>query len=71
MVSAGMLRDDAYRIVQDCAATAIGSGTDFRAVLAADDRVTLGAGELDAAFDPARVLRNAGLGIEALDSVSL
>lgn len=71
MVSSGMLRDDAYRIVQECAARAIDNGTDFRSVLASDPRVTLGADELDAAFDPARVLRNAGLGIAALDAVSL
>jgi len=66
MVSSGMLRDDAYRIVQECAARSIDNATDFRSVLAADSRVTLGADELDAAFDPARVLRNAGLGIDAL-----
>jgi adenylosuccinate lyase len=66
MVSAGMLRDDAYRIVQECAAKAIEKGADFRSVLASDARVTLGADELDAAFDSARVLRNAGLGIAAL-----
>ena len=71
MVSSGMLRDDAYRIVQECAARSIDNGTDFRSVLASDPRVTLGADELDAAFDPARVLRNAGLGIAALDAVSL
>ncbi len=71
MVSSGMLRDDAYRIVQECAARSIDNGTDFRSVLASDSRVTLGADELDAAFDPARVLRNAGLGIAALDAVSL
>ena len=71
MVSSGMLRDDAYRIVQECAARAIDNGSDFRSVLASDPRVSLGADELDAAFDPARVLRNAGLGIAALDAVSL
>jgi len=71
MVSSGMLRDDAYRIVQECAARSIDNGTDFRSVLASDSRVTLGADELDPAFDPARVLRNAGLGIAALDAVSL
>ena len=71
MVSSGMLRDDAYRIVQECAARSIDNGTDFRSVLASDPRVTLGADELDAAFDPARVLRNASLGIAALDAVSL
>ncbi|MEY2710344.1 MAG: adenylosuccinate lyase [Actinomycetota bacterium] len=71
MVSAGMLRDDAYRIVQECAARAIQQGAPFRDVLTADPRVTVSGAELDAAFDLARVLKDAGRGIAALDSLEL
>ena len=71
MVSAGMLRDDAYRVVQECAARAIQQGTPFRDVLTGDPRVTVSSAELDAAFDLARVLKDAGRGIAALDSVEL
>jgi adenylosuccinate lyase len=71
MVSAGMLRDDAYRVVQECAARAIQQGTPFRDVLTGDPRVTVSGAELDAAFDLARVLKDAGRGIAALDSLEL
>ena len=71
LVDSGMLRDDAYRIVQSCAATAIESRKSFRDVLAADERVTLDASRLDSAFDPARVLANASRGIAALDAIAL
>ena len=71
MVDSGMLRDDAYRIVQSCAATSIESGTPFRSVLAHDPRVTLDASRLDAAFDPQRVLAHASRGIAALDAIAL
>ena len=71
MVDSGMLRDDAYRIVQSCAATSIESGTPFRSVLARDPRVTLDASRLDAAFDPQRVLAHASRGIAALDAIAL
>ena len=71
MVDAGMVRDDAYRIVQSCAATAIETGASFRQVLAGDDRVTLSSSALDGAFDTARVLRHASRGIAALDAIQL
>ena len=71
LVDSGMVRDDAYRIVQSCAATAIETGKNFREVLSNDPRVTLPAGALDAAFDAARVLRHASRGIAALDAIAL
>ena len=71
MVDSGMLRDDAYRIVQECAAEAISSKRPFRDVLAADKRAGLNTAQLDAAFDPARVLANASRGIAALDAIAL
>jgi adenylosuccinate lyase len=60
LVGAGLSRDDAYAIVQRAAATAWDEGGDFREELGADADVrrALPAGALDAAFDPARALRN-------------
>ena len=71
MVDAGMLRDDAYRIVQACALRCMETGLAFRDVLAQDPAVTLSAAVLDAAFDPARVLKHASRGIAALDAIAL
>jgi len=71
LVDSGMVRDDAYRIVQSCAATAIETATSFRDVLAADSRVTLSADALNAAFDAVRVLRHASRGIAALDAIAV
>ncbi|NCX04724.1 MAG: adenylosuccinate lyase [Actinobacteria bacterium] len=66
LVESGMTRDDAYRIVQSAAATAISSGTHLREVLAVDAKVTLTAKQIDAAFDLSRVLRHAGRAIDSL-----
>jgi adenylosuccinate lyase len=66
LVESGMTRDDAYRIVQSAAATAISSGTHLREVLAADARVTLTAKQIGVAFDLSRVLRHAGRAIDSL-----
>ena len=66
LVESGMTRDDAYRIVQSAAATAISSGTHLREVLAADAKVTLNAKQIEAAFDLSRVLRHAGRAIDSL-----
>ena len=71
LVETGMTRDDAYRVVQDCAATAVAERREFREVLAADPRVTLDDRRLDEAFDTARVLHHASLGINALDAIAL
>ena len=58
LVSAGLGRDDAYRIVQRDARLAWERHQDFRQVLAADPEVTLSEADLDAAFDLARTLRH-------------
>ena len=71
MVDSGMLRDDAYRIVQAAALKSIESAVPFRDVLAADPQVTLPAGALDGAFDARRVLQHASRGIAALDAIVL
>ena len=71
LVESGMTRDDAYRVVQECAATSIAEGRAFRDVLVADRRVALDAPRLDEAFDPARVLQHASRGVQELDGIAL
>ncbi len=53
LVEAGMRREDAYRIVQACAMTAVREGGSFRALLEADPEVAkrLDRKTLDRAFD--------------------
>ena len=58
LVSAGLTRDDAYRIVQRNAMTAWEAGTDFRTLLEADPEMTLDKAALDEAFDLDRSLRH-------------
>ena len=71
LVDSGMVRDDAYRIVQECALKAVDTETSFRDVLASDPRVTVTPARLDAAFDTERVLSNASRGISALDAIEI
>jgi adenylosuccinate lyase len=63
LVEAGMLRDDAYVLVQRSAMKAWEEKTPFRELLEADPEVTerLPGPELDALFDPAYQLRNMGV----------
>ena len=57
LVKSGLSRDDAYRIVQDAAATAWTHGADFRATLEADPRMqAVASSVLDEAFDLRRSL---------------
>jgi adenylosuccinate lyase len=57
LVKAGLSRDDAYRIVQDAAATAWAHGVDFRSTLEADTRMqAVPSAVLDEAFDLRRSL---------------
>jgi adenylosuccinate lyase len=69
LVSSGLSRDEAYRIVQRNALRAWEDGTDFRTLLDGDAEVTLGAAELDDAFDLARSLRNVDAVFEALSAI--
>ena len=69
LVSSGMSRDDAYRIVQRNALRSWEEGADFRALLEDDPEVTLGDAELDEAFDLARSLRNIDAVFEALSAI--
>jgi adenylosuccinate lyase len=60
LVKAGMLRDDAYAVVQRTAMRAWQEKTSFQQLLLADPEVTgrLPQAELEACFDPAGSLRN-------------
>ena len=69
LVSSGLSRDEAYRIVQRNALRSWEDGTDFRTLLDDDAEVTLGAAELDEAFDLARSLRNVDAVFEALSAI--
>jgi adenylosuccinate lyase len=71
LVNNGFTRDDAYRIVQENARTAIETQTAFKDVLKSDKRVTLSAAELDNAFDTQRVLRHAGRAVDALKQIAI
>ncbi|MGB1727937.1 MAG: adenylosuccinate lyase, partial [Ilumatobacteraceae bacterium] len=61
LVSAGMTRDDAYRVVQSNAMRVWDEGGDFRTLLEQDEAVTGVADkvDLDGAFDIGRSLKNA------------
>ncbi len=67
LVTAGVSRDDAYRIVQRNAMQAWETDTDFRTLLEQDPEMTLDEGALDEAFDLARSLRHVERVITALD----
>jgi adenylosuccinate lyase len=69
LVAGGMSRDAAYRIVQDNAMRAWEEGVSFRSLLEKDERVRIGASELDEAFSLERALRNSGRVFEALEEV--
>ena len=65
LVTAGLSRDEAYRIVQRDARLAWETQTQFRVVLEDDPEVPLDAAGLADAFDLERVLRHAGRAVAA------
>jgi adenylosuccinate lyase len=67
LVEAGATRDDAYRIVQAAAATAMAESRSFRSVLEQNSSLGLTTAQIDEAFDVKRVLRHASRAVEALD----
>ena len=69
LVTAGMERDDAYRIVQELARRAWEDGMSLRSLLEKDERVPLTEAQLDEVFDLARAIRNTGAIFDALDTV--
>jgi len=70
LVSGGLDRDAAYRIVQRDARAAWGEGRSFRQVLDEDPEVTLPAEALDAAFDLNRALRHVHRFTDALEELA-
>lgn len=65
LVDSGLSRDDAYRIVQEDAATAWRERIQLRAVIEKDPRVQLNAKQLDEAFDLRRSLTHTGKTLDA------
>ena len=70
LVSAGLTRDAAYRVVQRDARVAWAERRPFRIVLADDPEVTLDDAQLDAAFDLSRTLRHVDRFADALRDLS-
>jgi adenylosuccinate lyase len=69
LVSAGMTRDGAYRVVQRDARAAWEEGRSLRSVLEEDPEVTLDGAALDEAFSLERALRNVHRFLDALKEV--
>lgn len=70
LVASGMLRDDAYRLVQELASAATSSKTNFKKILANDSRITLSSRQLDEIFDLGTSLKRSELVFDALNSAS-
>ena len=70
LVSAGLTRDEAYRIVQRDARAAWSERRHFRQILTADPDVTLTEAQLDEAFDLTRTLRYVDRFADALTALS-
>lgn len=58
LIDAGMMREQAYEVVQRCSLTAWETGEQLQVVVAADPDNTLSGDELAEAFDPAWYLRH-------------
>ena len=67
LVEHGRSRDDAYRIVQELSRRSLESGEHFRDVLVSSLDVDLPTQTINAIFDEARVVANAGRALDALD----
>ncbi|NDB42901.1 MAG: adenylosuccinate lyase, partial [Actinobacteria bacterium] len=68
LVSSGMSRDEAYRLVQELSAKAISTKTNFKRLLSSDDRVKLSSQKLDEAFDLNIALKRSQVVFDALSS---
>ncbi len=66
LVESGMARDDAYRVVQSAARTAVEQGRHFRDVLAEDEAVTLDEASFGRAFDIERMVAHRHRFLDAL-----
>ena len=67
LVESGMVRDDAYRVVQELSRRALDTGVHFREVLTSSLDVTLTTEAIRAIFDESRVLANAARAVDALN----
>ncbi|MFZ9636287.1 MAG: adenylosuccinate lyase [Ilumatobacteraceae bacterium] len=67
LVASGISRDDAYRLVQELAAKAISTGTNFKELLTSDSRIKLSPQKLDEAFDLNSALKRSQLVFDALN----
>ena len=70
LVSSGMSRDDAYRLVQELSVKAISTKTNFKELLSSDDRVKLSSQKLDEAFDINVALKRSQVVFDALSSAN-
>ncbi|MEE9298533.1 MAG: adenylosuccinate lyase [Acidimicrobiia bacterium] len=70
LVSHGMERDAAYRIVQSASTEALDTGTHVGEVLAADNECPLDDDALDATFDLDHYLTHAGKGVDHLATIT-
>ncbi len=70
LISTGMERDAAYRMVQNASAEARDTGVPLREVLAAADDCPLDGQALDTAFDLNRYLADAGAGVDHLGTIT-
>ena len=68
LVASGMSRDEAYRLVQELAAKAISTGTNFKELLTSDSRIKLSPQKLDEAFDLNIALKRSQLVFDSLNS---
>ena len=68
LVASGMSRDEAYRLVQELAAKAISTSTDFKELLACDSRIELSSQKLNEAFSLDSALKRSQLVFDALNS---
>jgi len=66
LVESGMVRDDAYRAVQELSRRALDTGVHFRDVLTSSLDVNLSKEAIRAIFDETRVLANAARAVDAL-----
>lgn len=71
LVEAGLSRDVAYRIVQECSARTVSEGIHLKQVMSSDERVSLTPETLDACFDPRHYLRHADVVFRRLEETTL
>ncbi len=69
LVDQGMIRDDAYRVVQEASKRSWEKGTSLRDEILADPLVKVPVAVIDSAFDVRRAIDGAQLAVNALDTI--